>query len=146
MKSLNPLEFIGASLTIAGSFLPWEQGGGFLGRVTNGVRIDFANFKYWVTGIHEFPVYDYGGVFVIFLTSVFIFLAINPPRFISNPTLWNLVISSVLMTSSLFFVGRGLIHRYEYGNPIEQPTLMFGLICVVVGSVLLLWRAIIKYR
>jgi hypothetical protein len=30
MKSLNTLEFIGASLTIVGSLLPWKRAGDFL--------------------------------------------------------------------------------------------------------------------
>lgn len=146
MKSLHLSELIGACLTMVGSFLPWERGGGFGGLVTNGIRVDSANFKYWITGIHEFPVYDYGGVLVILLTAIFILLVLQPPRVIRNPILLNLIISSALMTSSLLFVGRWLIHRYEYGNPIEQPVLMIGLVCVVLGSILLLWRAVMNYR
>jgi hypothetical protein len=146
MKSLKTLEFVGATLTIVGSFLPWERASGFLGLVTNGIRIDVANFKYWITGIHKFPVYDYGGIFVVFLTLVIILLVLHPPGFIEDPVLWNLVVSTVLMVSSLFFVGRGLIHRYEYIGTVEQPTLMIGLICVVLGSVLSLWTAVMTYH
>ena len=51
----------------------------------NGIRIDIANFRYWVTSFHEFPVYDYGGVLGILLTLVIALLAIYPPRFIKNP-------------------------------------------------------------
>jgi hypothetical protein len=146
MKSSNILDVLGATLTIVGSFLPWERGGGILGLITNGIRVDVANFKHWVRGIYEFPIYDYGGVLVILLTTVFILLVLQPPKFIRNPNLWNLIISVVLMASSLFFVGRGLIHLHEYGSTIEQPTLMFGLVCVVFGSVLLFSRALITYR
>jgi hypothetical protein len=146
MKSLNTFDVLGATLTIVGSFLPWERGGGLLGPITNGVRVDVANFKYWARGIYEFPVYDYGGVLVILLTSVFILLVLQPPKFIRNPNLWNLIISAGLMASSLFFVGRGLIHLYEFGGAIERPALMFGLVCVVFGSVLLFSRALITYR
>jgi len=142
MKSLNTFDVLGATLTIVGSLLPWERGGGFFGLMTNGIRVEVANFKNWVIGIHEFPVYDYGGVLVILLTSIFILLVLQPPRFVRNPNLWCLIISVVLMASSLFFVGRGLIHRYEYGSTIEQPTLMIGLVFLVLGSALLLWRAI----
>jgi len=85
---LNNLEFIGAALTVAGSFLPWEQAGDFVSIVTRGVQIDFGNFKYWMTGIHVFPVYDDGGVIVILLTSLIILLAMQPPEFIKNPSLW----------------------------------------------------------
>jgi len=146
MKSLNTFDVLGATLTIAGSFLPWERGGGFLGLITNGIRVDVANFKYWATGIHEFPVYDSGGVLVILLTSIFILLVLQPPRFIRNPNLWNLIISAVLMALSLFFAGRGLIHRYEDRSSAEPSSLMIGIICVVLGSALLLWRAIMTYR
>lgn len=147
MKSLNLFETLGAALTIAGSFLPWEMGGGFLGLVTYGVRINAAGFKYWVNGmIHEFPVYDQGGLLVILLTVAFILIALHPPRLIRKPNLWNLIISSVLMASSLFFVARWALHLYEYGSTVEQPTLMLGLVCVVSGSMLLWSRALITYR
>ncbi len=146
MKSLKTLEFVGITLTIVGSFLPWECAGGFLGVVTSGIRVDFASFKYWFTGIHVLPVYDYGGALVILLTSAIVLLAIQSSRFIKNPILWNLIISAILMVSSLSFVGRWLIHWYEYGNTVEQPSLMIGLICVVLGSALLLWKALIAYR
>ncbi|HLO33985.1 MAG TPA: hypothetical protein VK249_32875 [Anaerolineales bacterium] len=146
MKTLNPLEFVGATLTIVGSFLPWERSGGFADYAINGIRVDIANFKYWVTGIHEFPVYDYGGVLVILLTLVIALLVLYPPRFIRNPVLWNLVIAAVLMASSLFFVGRGLTHVYGYASSIEPPTLRIGLTFVVLGSTLLLWKAIMIYR
>jgi len=145
MKSLNNLGFIGAMLTMVGSFLPWEQAGDFLSYVTNGIRIDFANFKYWMTGIHEFPVYDNGGAIVLLLTSIIIFLATQPPKFIRNPTWWNLIVSALLMGLSLFFIARWLMHRYAYGDAIGKPTLMIGLVCVVLGSAILLWRAMITH-
>jgi hypothetical protein len=146
MKSLKTLEFVGATLTIVGSFLPWEIGGGFLGRVINGLQVDFANFKYWVTGIHVFPVYDYGGVLIVFLTLLIILPALHPRRFIKDPILWNLIVSACLMASSLFFLGRWGVHRYQEAGSAEPSTLMVGLICVVIGSALLLWRAIINYH
>jgi hypothetical protein len=145
MKSLNNLEFIGATLTIVGSFLPWEQAGDFVSMVTRGVQIDFADFKYWMTGIHIFPVYDNGGVMVILLTSLIMLLGKQPPKPIKNPTLWKLIVSGFLMGLSLFFVVRWLMHRYGYGDAIGQPTLMIGLICVVLGSAILLWRAVITH-
>ena len=146
MKSLRPFQFVGATLTFVGSFLPWELASGFLGLAINGLRVDVASFKYWLTGIHEFPVYDYGGVLVVLLTLVSILLVIQPPTFIKNPILWNLIISVVLMASSLFFVGRWVVHRYEERGSAEPSTLAIGLICVVLGSALLLWRAIMIYR
>jgi hypothetical protein len=96
-----------------GVFLPWEHAGDFLPHDLIGVRVDFAIFKYWVTGIHEFPAYDDGGVLVILLTSGIIWLALQPPGFIRNPSLWKLIISVLLMGLSLFYVARWLIHRYE---------------------------------
>ena len=146
MKAYHISEFIGACLTIAGSFLPWERGGGFAGLATSGIRVDTTNFQHWITGIHEFPVYDYGGASVVLLTLVFILFSFQPPRFIQNPVLWNLVISSTLMISSILFVGRWLFHKYAFGNSIEQPELMIGLVCVLIGSVLLLGMSIMTYR
>ena len=145
MKSLKTLESIGAALTIVGSFLPWERAGGFLGSVTHGIRVDFVNFKYWFTGIHSFPVYDYGGVLVILLTLVIVLLTFQPPRFIKNPMLWDLMVSVVLMAVSMFYMLRWLMHWSEYRNTIEQPTLMVGLLCVVLGSALLSWKAMMTY-
>jgi hypothetical protein len=124
MKSLKTLEFVGATLTIVGSFLPWEIGGGFLGPVINGIRVDIANFKYWVTGIHVFPIYDYGGVLIVFLTLLIILPVIRPLRFIKDPILWNLIVSASLMVSSLLFVGRWGIHRYQEAGSAEPSTLI----------------------
>jgi len=150
MKSLNTLLHIGALLTIVGSFLPWEGAGDVVFYVTNGIRVYLADFKYWITGIHRFPVYDYGGVMVILLTSAILLLAHQRPKFIRNPILWNLNVSVAMMVSSLFFVARWLIHRYEYseayGDALGKPQLMFGLIFVLFGSAILLWRAITIYK
>jgi hypothetical protein len=140
------LELLGVSLTFVGSFLPWENAGGFLGLVINGVRVDIANFKYWVTGIHEFPVYDYGGMLIIFLTLVIILPALHPRSLIKDPILWNLIVSAILMASSLSFVGRWGLHRYQDAGSAEPPTLLIGLICVVLGSALLLWSALMASR
>jgi len=145
MKSLNNLEFIGAALTIVGSFLPWEQAGDFISIFTPGVQIDFVNFKYWMTGIHVFPVYDHGGVMVILLTSLIMLLTRQPPTLIKNPTLWKLILSGVLMGLSLLFIVRWLIHSYPYRGAIGQPTLMIGLVFVVLGSTILLWKAVITH-
>jgi hypothetical protein len=99
-----------------------------------------------MTGIHEFPVYDNGDMLVLLLTSAIILLALQPPGFIRNPSLWKLIISVLLMSSSIFFVTRWLIHRYEYGAAPGKPTLIIGLFCIVLGSALLLWRAIVIHR
>ena len=146
MKSLKTLEFVGAILTILGSFLPWENTGGVLGLAIRGLRVDFGNFKYWFTGIHEFPVHDYGGVLVVLLTLIIILLTHYPPRFIKTPSLWNLIVSAIVTASSLFFLGRGLIHHYEDRGLAEPSSLMIGLFCVALGSMLLLLRAMITYR
>ena len=146
MRYLNTLEFVGASLTVIGGFLPWERSGGFFDFYIYGIRIDLANFKYWVTGIHKFPVYDYGGGLLILLSSVIILLAHRPPTFIRNPVAWSLIVSSALMAFSLYFLGRGLLHVLEFPGVVEQPTIQPGLICVVLGSVLLLWKAVSVYN
>ena len=146
MKSLNALETFGTTLTIVGSFLPWERAGGFLNIPTHGIRVDIANFKYWATGIHVFPVYDYGGVIVILLTSVILILVHKPPKFIKNPILLNLIISALLMASSLFFIARWLFHLYEYGGAIGGPTLGIGLIWVVCGAAIFVRQAILAHQ
>jgi len=133
MKSLSTLRFIGVSLAVVGSFLPWEVEGDFV--------------SYWKYGIQLFPVVrDYGGTLVVLLTSMIVLLSFYPPRFIKNPNLWNLVISVLLISASLFFIIRWLIHRIESAGIIGAATLEIGLIVVVLGSALLLWIAIIDYR
>ena len=144
MKSLHISELIGASLNLVGSFLPWERAGGFLGLVIYGIRVDFVNFKSW--GVHVFPVHDYGGALVTLLTLAIVFLAVQRFSFIRNPILWKLIVSAVLVVSSLLFVGRWLIHWYEYRNMIEQPSLMMGLVCVLFGSAILFWEALMISR
>ena len=146
MKSSKIFEFIGATFTILGSFLPWERTGSFSDHIINGFRVEFSDFKYWITGIQKFPVYDYGGLLVIILTAAIILIAVQPPKSIKNPLFWNLIISAILMASALLFVGRGLIHIYSYKSLIEQPSLRMGLIYVVFGSKLLLSKAIINYQ
>ena len=146
MKSLRPREVFGAILTIVGIFLPWENSGGVVSSDINGVKVYLGSVKYWVRGIHTFPVNDYGGVLIICLTLAIVFLALRCNRLIKNPILWKLVLSAALLASSLFFLGRGIIHAYEDLNFIEPRTLMFGFFFVVIGSVLLLWEAVKAYR
>ena len=146
MKSLRPLEAIGAVLTIMGSFLPWEYSGGCFGSNITGIRVYLDSVKYWIRGIHTFPVNDYGGVLIILLTLLIIFLSLRRTQFIRKPILWKLVVSAVLSASSLFFVGRGLVHTYATRNLTEPCTLMFGLLFVTLGSVILLWETIKAYH
>lgn len=54
MKSLKTPAFVGTTLTIIGSFLPWERSGGFADFPINGIRVDIANFKYWVRAFMNF--------------------------------------------------------------------------------------------
>ncbi len=82
MRSLNTLEFAGASLIIVGSFLPWERAGDWISIPSYGIRVDIASFKYWISGIHVFPVHENGGVLAILLTSVIMILIHRPPQFI----------------------------------------------------------------
>lgn len=146
MKSLKIQGWTGVALTLLGSFLPWERTGGFAGSVIYGLRVDMASFQYWMAGIHQFPVYDYGGMLVILLTLIIILLAVHPPGPFSSPLLWILILSHLLFASSLAFVGRWIFHRYAYPGNLEQPSLMIGLICILPGSVLLCGRAIMLYR
>ncbi len=146
MKLLKYQLFLGASLTIVGSFLPWESAGGFSDHDIYGFRVSPINFKYWVSGLHSLSVNDYGGGLVILLTILIVLLALKPPKFVKNPFIWNLILSVGLMTICLFFVGRGLFHIYEYVSSVEQPSIRPALYSVVIGSFLLLWRALSIYK
>jgi len=132
MKSLRTLRLASASLAVVGSFLPWEQQG--------------DPFPYQTYGIKLLPmVNDNGGVLVVLLSLMIVLLAFQPPKFIKNPSLWNLIISVLLMAASLLFIVRWLAHRYGSAGIIGAAQLDIGLIGVVVGSALLLWIAIINY-
>ena len=148
MRFLKNLHIIGAAFTIVGSLLPWEYAGGCFGvSIYYGVRIYLASFKYWLRGIHTFPVSDYGGVLVIILTLAILFLAWRPPRFVGNPDLSNLILSVALVVSSLYYLGRVVSHKYEARDIFGQTTgIMIGLHFVMLGSVLFLLRAVIFYR
>ena len=146
MKLLKYQLFLGAPLTIIGSFLPWESAGGFSDFDIYGFRVSPIDFKYWASGLHSLSVNDYGGGFVILLTMLIVLLALKSPKFVKNPFIWNLILSVVLMAACLFFVGRGLYHVFGNISVIEPPTIRPGLFSVVFGSFLLLWRALSIYR
>jgi hypothetical protein len=131
MKFLKILGLVGASLALLGSFLPWEQAGDVI--------------SYRTYGIQFFPIVnDNGGWLVVILTLTIILLSFKPPRFIRDPGLWNLIISALLMTTSIIYIARWTVHRFESTGPIGAATLGIGLLCVVVGSALLLWVAIVN--
>ena len=133
MKSMRFLATFGASIIIVGSFLPWEREGDFV--------------SYWTYGIRLFPkISDYGGVLVLILTLFITLLAFKPPKFIRNPGVWILVISSLLMAVSLIFVTRWLIHHIESADLIGASALGIGLVAVVVGAALVLWSALVNYH
>jgi hypothetical protein len=133
--NLSRFEIIGAALTIIGSFLPWDytectEGDGTY--VTHGIVIDLTYLGIWF--------HDNGGMLIILLTFAIILLSIRTPRIITNPVLWNLIISILLLAVSLFLVIR--IPLLWTGC----VQIRFGLLMVVAGSVLLLWMAVRKYR
>jgi CHASE2 domain-containing sensor protein len=130
---VKPLIHVGTFLVIVGCFLPWEQGGDFL--------------PYWSYGIRVFPfVDDNGGTIALLLALVIWLLTFRPPKLIENPISWTLAISALLAVSSLFFVIRWLVHRFEVGTAIGSPVIQIGLISVVIGAGFLLFGAIKNYR
>jgi hypothetical protein len=132
MKSLRILELVGVSLAIMGSFLPWEREGDILSYQTYGIRL--------------FPmISDYGGSLVVLLAIMIFFLILKPPRFINNPGLWNLILSSILMAMSLVFMARGFVHHFASMGVFGAATLEIGLISVVVGSALIFSTALPIY-
>jgi hypothetical protein len=134
MKLSRTLGIIGASLTVIGSFLPWEREGDLISVSTYGLRTSQTN------------VYDNGGVLVILLTLLILFLTFNPHYFVKNPNLWNLIASILLMAASLFFMARWLIHYFKSVGITGSASLEIGLIAVMTGSALLLWMTLINNR
>ncbi len=123
---------VGAVLTLMGSFLPWEREGDFISYLTYGIQF--------------FPkTSDHGGVLVVLLTTAIVLLAFKPPRFVVNPRLWALVLASILMTTSIIFVLRWLIHYIASIGFLGAASMEVGLMGTTLGSALLLYSAILNY-
>jgi hypothetical protein len=133
MKNLRTIGTIGAALALLGSFLPWEEEGDFI--------------PHWTYGIRLFPQpSDDGGLLIVLLTISIIILAFRPPRIVKSTERWILVLASLLMTASIIFVLRWLVHRVASAGIIGAASLEIGLIAVAVGSSLLFLSSIINYR
>jgi len=123
---------VGASLTIAGSFLPWWQAGDFV--------------SYWTYGIQVSPsVQDNGGLLVVLLSSVLLMLIFRPFGFIEKPAAWAIPASAALVLASAFQVGRLLIERTNASGVIGAPSIEVGLLMVSAGSILLLVISVAHY-
>jgi hypothetical protein len=123
---------VGIVLILAGSFLPWERGGDFI--------------SYWVYGIRIYPsIEDNGGFLIVLLSLIVSMLVFRPFDFIEKPIIWSVVLSVALVLDSIFLVGKLLISRANANGIIGAPTIQIGLTMVSIGSIFLLFSAVLYY-
>jgi hypothetical protein len=127
-NTLKNLFIVGAILTFAGSFLPWQQQGDLISYLTNGISV----FP---------PIQDNGGFLIVLLSMVMILLVFRPFAFIDKPTLWSIVVGVALVLDSVFHIGNLLVIRMNAGGVFGAPTIQIGLVMVSLGSILLLIAA-----
>lgn len=126
------LFIIGVILTLAGSFLPWRREGDFV--------------SYWTYGIRIYPaIKDNGGLLVVLLTLIVIMLIFRPPNFLEKPLIWSILLSLSLVFNSVFHVSKLFISRANAIGVIGAPTIQIGLVMVSIGSILLLFTAVLYY-
>lgn len=123
---------LGAILTLAGSLLPWWREGDFV--------------SYWTYGLRLYPsIKDNGGLLIVLLTLVVIILVFQPPNFIENPLMWNMLLSVALVLASIFHIGKLFTSRVNAGGFVGAPLIQIGLILVSIGSIFLLFSAVLSY-
>jgi hypothetical protein len=133
MSTLARFLFVfGVVLTIGGIFLPWSREGDLI--------------SYYSPGIRIFPsIHDYGGFLVLFLSIAFVVLFIKPPDFIKMPEIWSIILGIALVIVSSFHIFKLLFSLASTTGVIGATTLQVGLIMVFIGSVVLLFIAVLRY-
>ncbi len=125
---LRTTYIVGAILTIAGSWLPWWCGGDLIWDCTKGIYI--WPKAYWFV--------DNGGLLIVFLSAATIGLVFRSPRFVRNPVIWAVACAAMLTLASIYQIGRWLVERAAAGGVIGAPVLRYGLVMVLLGSLVLL--------
>lgn len=126
------LYIVGAIAVILGSFLPWQREGDFI--------------SYWTYGLQVHPSFkDNGGFLIVFLSAVILGLALWSPVFRRLIILIGLL-SSILVLLSVYHIGKWLIRRIEAVGAVGAPSLQWGLIVVLGGSLVLLSAAIRDHK
>ena len=119
---------VGAILTIAGSWSPWWCEGDLIWYCTKGIHIWFPACRF----------VDNGGLLIVFLSAATIGLVFRPPRFARKPAIWAVGCTATLTLASIYQVGRWLVKRAAAGGAIGASELGYGLVMVLLGSLVLL--------
>jgi hypothetical protein len=143
-KHLKALHLAGALLATAGSFLPWETGGDLLAYWLHGLYIN--NISDWLRGLYLSPIVDNGGLLVIFLSTISAVLVFLTPRFIKRPQAWILTCTLALVLVSVFRVADILVRRFALNDVFWAPRPEFGLLMVLLGSLLMFGAGVSGYR
>ncbi len=99
--------------------------------------------RYCTKGIHIWPgvdnwFVDNGGLLIVLLSAATIGLVFRPPRFVRKPVIWVVACTVILTLASIYRVVRLLIDRAAAAGVIGAPELRYGLVMVLLGSLVLL--------
>jgi hypothetical protein len=124
---------IGFILTIISSLLPWQVEGDVIPIWTDGIRI-YPSIK------------DNGGLIIIFLSLFVLWLAFRPPTFIEKPSQWIVGLCSIIVVDTVIHIIKVMISHEAARGSTGAPSIQFGLIMVLVGSIMLLVTSVINYH
>jgi hypothetical protein len=135
------LYIIAASLTVAGSFLPWWCSGDVVIACTSG--IDFYNI-YLIAYLKHIGLFNsyYSsnnvGIAVVILSILTVWFAMRPPKFIPEPKTLALVSSTLLVLFVSYQLTNHFLFRIEHLRTTLAVFLEYGFVLVLFGSLLLL--------
>jgi hypothetical protein len=121
VKPVRALFLSGAVLTILGSFLPW----GITGRML---------------------IVDNGGLLIVLLTGVSVWLAFYAPKLIRRPQVWVIATTIVLLLVTIYHIADWELRILRWGSDFEAPVLREGLQIVLLGSSMLLFAGLRNSR
>ena len=128
---MKTLFIIGTILIFIGSLLPW--------------RLEGDPFPIWTNGIRIYPsIKDNGGVLVILLSILVVWLVFRSPSYIEKSTFWIFVLSLIIAIDVVFHIFIILKQHVAEKGMTGAPTIHIGLILVFLGS--LIYLATSLYR
>jgi len=123
-KTIKISFLFGVVFVLTGCFLPWKQEGDFISMWTYGIQV-FPSFK------------DNGGQLIVFLALLVFILNFRAPGIIKKPYYWRVALCSILFFVSSFHAIPLLLNSTLEDGIIGSPTIQFGLILVLIGSILM---------
>jgi len=123
-KTTNISFLFGVVFVLTGCFLPWKQEGDFI--------------SMWTYGIQVFPFFkDNGGLLIAILASLVFILKFRAPDIFKKPYYWRVALCSILLFVSSIHAIPLLLNSMLEDGIIGSPTIQFGLILVLIGSILM---------